>query len=96
LRQSDLAMLSTLTTIEPNETLKELIKTGCERDPYFSRLFIRGLHGHFMGTPGDDNQFKLGEDELIYEVRTGTNRLCIPKGEIRVKIMKEAYSVSET
>jgi hypothetical protein len=49
-----------------------------------------------MGTPGDDNQFKLGEDELIYEVRTGTNRLCIPKGEIRVKIMKEAYSVSET
>lgn len=91
-RRPDLMELKHITVLTGNGEFEELVRQGYRRDSYFARLLALNPQGGRLATPGHDNRFQV-ENGLIYEVKRGHKRLCIPRGVARQRIMQEAHDV---
>ena len=67
------------------------------RDPWFARPSHLGPGSKDVGiSNGHANRFRRLQDELLYEVSREQPRMCIPTGDLRVRIMQEAHDAAWT
>lgn len=91
-RRADLATLNAIVTLGRDEVLIGLVVRGYSSDPWFSRLDdTKPKEDGSWVLSGCNNRFERHADGCVYEVSRETPRLCIPKGEVRNRILRETH-----
>jgi deoxyuridine 5'-triphosphate nucleotidohydrolase len=92
-RRSDLKELNALLLIEADQEFVQAIVDGYAEDLFFSgvRRFLRGEDHEIPHQRRLRRQFRIDERGIIYEMRRDPPRICVPRGDLRRRIMRELH-----
>lgn len=92
-RRADLKELNAAIRIEADNEFVRRIVDGYADDNFFDgvRRFLRGEECNVPNTRSKARQFRMDEQGIIYDVRRKETRICIPKGELRARILQELH-----
>jgi hypothetical protein len=92
-RRADLKELNAVLRIEADEEFVHQLVEGYTYDKFFDgvRRFLRGEEANIPNTRSKARQFRMDSRGIIYEMRSREPRICVPKGELRARILREFH-----
>lgn len=94
-RRIDMKELNAILRVEADDDFVNAIVNGYAQDRFFDgvRRFLRGEEVDIANPRSKAKQFRMDDRGIIYEMRRSEPRVCIPKGELRVRILQEMHDV---
>jgi hypothetical protein len=95
-RRVDMKELNAVLRVEADDEFMRAIVNGYTRDRFFDKVrrFLRGEEVNIPNPRSKAKQFRMDSQGIIYEVRRDEPRVCLPKGETRVRILQEMHDAS--
>jgi hypothetical protein len=92
-RRIDMKELNVILRVEVDDELVQEIVNGYDRDRFFNKVrrFLRGEEVDIPNPRSKARQFRMDARGIIYEMRRREPRVCIPKGELRIRILQEMH-----